>query len=197
MALISKLQRRIIPHKRKKLVGRSARKNNIKKSENVSKSNSNARVTFQSTRKQQPDQRNDFVRGKIGWEDAEADWMRESLDGGLFRSSRKPPAKQRPQGVITSKRDCPHHDHLNCGVPDSVRDDLRRRGVQLPLGTFEIEGVDIHSQLRKTKNTYNKMRQTACTGEESKNCGSFADLTLPGSDRAMRLKRLSMKNVFR
>ena len=143
-------------------------------------------------------------KGKIGWDSADVDgWMQdsdnESASSSLFRRStdktygaRKASGKSRTRG-----RGIVSHHYLNCGVPDSVRSDLKRRGVRLPKGTSEVDGVNMNTQLRRTKKTYNQLWEDAYTREDSRNCGSFADLTLPGSDRARRLQRLSRKNGFR
>ena len=153
---------------------------------------SERRLRVEKQRKENP--------GKVGWAIAEADGWMENEDFSLscqesllFREPKSSsPGRTRPR-----RRQNADHDYLNCGVPDSVRYDLNRCGVQLPIGTYEVEGVSMGAQLRQTKKAYNKLCKSAFTREDSKKCGSFADLTLPGSDRALRLQRLSVKNSFR
>jgi len=83
-------------------------------------------------------------------------------------------------------------DHLNCAVPRSMRSQLSMSGVQL---ANKKNGGGMFQKLRATKAVYNRMWDNAHSREDSLNCGSFADLTLPGSDRAHRLARLQQKHA--
>ena len=41
-------------------------------------------------------------------------------------------------------------DHLNCGVPQSVRTQLSRSGVSMPMGKYEVQDAKMFAQLRTT-----------------------------------------------
>jgi hypothetical protein len=81
------------------------------------------------------------------------------------------------------------HDHLNCAVPPSMRSHLSRSGVSLSDQTDEDH---MYYKLSTTKTVYNKIWEKASSRKDT---GSFHDLTLPGSDRAMRLSRLKKKQT--
>jgi hypothetical protein len=206
-SLLTKLQKRLVPRKKRK----SSRGRRKKKMSEEDKPKAASKKQQEEQVKGQQEQREwrlqakhntkqQQLKGKIGWAAAEAGgWMQDDAARGpssLFRSGGS--ERVRSVGrVQTRNRQDVDHDYLNCGVPDSVRSDLKKRGVRLPKGSYEVAGVAMGAQLRNTKTTYNKMWEGACTREDSRKCGSFADLTLPGTDRAMRLKRLSAKTGFK
>ena len=108
----------------------------------------------------------------------------DSFDGFRSSGNRTPTSQRVPPRIKVTQ------DHLNCGVPSAIRHELSQSGVSLSNQTNDEH---MFSKLRKTKNVYNKIGEHASTREDSRNCSSFQNLTLPGSDRALRLARLKQK----
>jgi hypothetical protein len=86
----------------------------------------------------------------------------------------------------------PPIDLLNCAVPDSMRLVLSKSGVS--LSKAQDNNVNMFYKLRTTKKVYNKICEGAHSRDAALKCGSFLDLTFPGSDRAHRLARLKQKH---
>jgi hypothetical protein len=187
--LITKLQARLAPTKRRSLSSKKASKMKKKTNAKGSRLNTNTRNAAKQKqgRKSPP-----VVETDTG----------PPMMSSLFRR----PNKSKSQSPTSTKagQNIPDEDswniddklermdHLNCAVPTSMRTRLSRSGVQL---ADPKNDDSMFQKLSTTKVVYTKIWENAHSREDSRNCGSYADLTLPGSDRAHRLSRLTQKKA--
>ena len=209
--LLQKLQERLTTVKKRTIVRKNEKnmnepKNNDPKKNNGKKSNPNQSRNRNNLNQRK--QRNRKQRGGKQLPSGMGEKVSQPIMSSLFRKSKSKNSASFGNSMMGDSNDNITNgnldswdlmnaaqrptDHLNCTVPRSVQVELGNSGVHLTNNKKMNDG-QMFSKLRQTKRVYNKIWEDACSREDSRKCGSFADLTLPGSDRAHRLARSKSK----